>query len=49
MGRTCLILADELAEADHIGREDGGEAARSHSGRPALRSASSYREMSSAR
>jgi hypothetical protein len=35
--RPGFILAYELAEADHVGREDCGEAARGHSGTPAFR------------
>ena len=35
--RARLVFANVCAEADHIGREDGGEAAGGHSGTPALR------------
>lgn len=34
-----LVLTDRLTEGDHVGRE----AARAHSGRPSLRSASKIR------
>jgi len=28
--RSCLVVADEPAEGDHIDREDGSRAARAH-------------------
>jgi hypothetical protein len=38
--RVRLVFANELTEADHVGRKDGGAAARGHSGRPAARNPS---------
>ena len=41
--RSCLITTHKLGVADDVGHEDGGEAALSHSGRPARRIAANNR------